>query len=128
MHAFPLPGQFGFQARPIHMSELVEPAPEHCPGPASATAGSSDACAGCPNQQICKTAPKGPDPGMYSSVCLFLYLSTFFYPIPSVPIESTSFTKLRRNGIEARLLWPPLSTTRLQTSSHPCYHIIHTYI
>lgn len=33
-----------------------------CPGTASEDAGKADACAGCPNQQICATAPKGPDP------------------------------------------------------------------
>jgi len=42
--------------------QLVEPPPEHCPGTESETAGKSAACAGCPNQQICSTAPKGPDP------------------------------------------------------------------
>lgn len=34
-----------------------------CPGPQSEAAGKSDACEGCPNQQVCATAPKGPDPG-----------------------------------------------------------------
>ncbi|OCK77501.1 P-loop containing nucleoside triphosphate hydrolase protein [Lepidopterella palustris CBS 459.81] len=42
--------------------KLVAPEPEHCPGPESLQAGKSDACAGCPNQQICASAPKGPDP------------------------------------------------------------------
>ncbi|KAJ1557712.1 Cytosolic Fe-S cluster assembly factor nubp1, partial [Nowakowskiella sp. JEL0078] len=32
-----------------------ENAPEHCP---------ADACAGCPNQNICATTPKGPDPAI----------------------------------------------------------------
>ncbi|KAI9679241.1 MAG: cytosolic Fe-S cluster assembly factor nbp35 [Caeruleum heppii] len=41
---------------------LIAPEPEHCPGPESQAAGKSDACAGCPNQAICATAPKGPDP------------------------------------------------------------------
>ncbi|EMC91788.1 hypothetical protein BAUCODRAFT_304747 [Baudoinia panamericana UAMH 10762] len=41
---------------------LVAPEPEHCPGPESNDAGKSDACAGCPNQAICASAPKGPDP------------------------------------------------------------------
>ncbi|GAB1214705.1 cytosolic Fe-S cluster assembly factor nbp35 [Aspergillus terreus] len=41
---------------------LVAPEPEHCPGPESEQAGKGDACAGCPNQNICATAPKGPDP------------------------------------------------------------------
>ncbi|KAK3063494.1 cytosolic Fe-S cluster assembly factor nbp35, partial [Coniosporium uncinatum] len=41
---------------------LVAPEPEHCPGPESQEAGKGDACAGCPNQQICASAPKGPDP------------------------------------------------------------------
>jgi len=42
--------------------QLVAPEPEHCPGPESLSAGKSSACAGCPNQQICATTPKGPDP------------------------------------------------------------------
>ncbi|TQD99521.1 hypothetical protein C1H46_014857 [Malus baccata] len=42
--------------------EIPEDANEHCPGPQSDSAGKSDACDGCPNQQICATAPKGPDP------------------------------------------------------------------
>lgn len=41
---------------------LVAPEPEHCPGPESDNAGKGDACAGCPNQAICASAPKGPDP------------------------------------------------------------------
>lgn len=41
---------------------LIAPEPEHCPGPESDQAGQGDACAGCPNQQICASAPKGPDP------------------------------------------------------------------
>ncbi|KAK6434243.1 cytosolic Fe-S cluster assembly factor nbp35 [Oleoguttula sp. CCFEE 5521] len=41
---------------------LVAPEPEHCPGPESQEAGKGDACAGCPNQAICASAPKGPDP------------------------------------------------------------------
>ncbi|KAI9789435.1 MAG: cytosolic Fe-S cluster assembly factor nbp35 [Candelina submexicana] len=42
--------------------KLVAPEPEHCPGPESIQAGKGDACAGCPNQQICASASKGPDP------------------------------------------------------------------
>ena len=41
---------------------LIAPEPEHCPGPESQSAGKADSCAGCPNQQICASAPKGPDP------------------------------------------------------------------
>ncbi|TKA33581.1 Cytosolic Fe-S cluster assembly factor NBP35 [Salinomyces thailandicus] len=41
---------------------LVAPEPEHCPGPESTQAGKGDACAGCPNQSICASTPKGPDP------------------------------------------------------------------
>lgn len=44
--------------------DIPEDANEHCPGPQSDSAGKSDACEGCPNQQICATAPKGPDPDM----------------------------------------------------------------
>ncbi|EEH18397.1 cytosolic Fe-S cluster assembly factor nbp35 [Paracoccidioides brasiliensis Pb03] len=42
--------------------KLVAPEPENCPGPESEQAGKGDACAGCPNQTICASAPKGPDP------------------------------------------------------------------
>lgn len=42
--------------------KLAAPEPEHCPGPESETAGKADSCAGCPNQAICASAPKGPDP------------------------------------------------------------------
>src|ERR1700712_4364511 len=42
--------------------KLEAPEPEHCPGPESEQAGQGDACVGCPNQKICATAPKGPDP------------------------------------------------------------------
>ncbi|XP_021738168.1 cytosolic Fe-S cluster assembly factor NBP35-like [Chenopodium quinoa] len=44
--------------------EIPEDANEHCPGTQSEEAGKSDACQGCPNQQICATAPKGPDPDL----------------------------------------------------------------
>ncbi|XP_057435312.1 cytosolic Fe-S cluster assembly factor NBP35-like [Lotus japonicus] len=44
--------------------DIPEDANEHCPGPQSDSAGKSDACEGCPNQQICATAPKGPDPDL----------------------------------------------------------------
>ncbi|QDZ18006.1 NUBPL iron-transfer P-loop NTPase [Chloropicon primus] len=39
-----------------------EGANEGCPGTQDENAGRANACAGCPNQEICKTAPKGPDP------------------------------------------------------------------
>ncbi|KAF2866416.1 hypothetical protein BDV95DRAFT_672022 [Massariosphaeria phaeospora] len=42
--------------------KLLAPEPEHCPGPESQQAGTADSCAGCPNQKICASAPKGPDP------------------------------------------------------------------
>ncbi|KAG0314389.1 cytosolic Fe-S cluster assembly factor nbp35 [Dissophora globulifera] len=41
-----------------------ENAPEHCPGTESEQAGMASACDGCPNQNICATAPKGPDPDL----------------------------------------------------------------
>lgn len=36
--------------------------PHNCPGPESQSAGHADQCAGCPSQQACRSAPKGPDP------------------------------------------------------------------
>ncbi|VVT56388.1 uncharacterized protein SAPINGB_P005032 [Magnusiomyces paraingens] len=44
--------------------ELTAPEPEHCPGTESELAGQADACQGCPNQEICASAPKGPDPDL----------------------------------------------------------------
>ncbi|KAK2845294.1 cytosolic Fe-S cluster assembly factor nbp35 [Arthroderma sp. PD_2] len=57
----PLLGDFGPGAAK-DAPDLVAPEPEHCPGPTSSQAGQGDACAGCPNQAICASAPKGPDP------------------------------------------------------------------
>ncbi|KAL1555761.1 cytosolic Fe-S cluster assembly factor nbp35 [Salvia divinorum] len=45
-------------------NEVPENANEHCPGTQSESAGKSDACEGCPNQEACATAPKGPDPDL----------------------------------------------------------------
>ncbi|GAA5905811.1 hypothetical protein JCM6882_000466 [Rhodosporidiobolus microsporus] len=45
-------------------SNIPEDAPEHCPGTESEIAGTADGCAGCPNQDACATAPKGPDPDL----------------------------------------------------------------
>lgn len=47
---------------PIYNGKLAAPEPEHCPGTESELAGQADACVGCPNQEICASAPKGPDP------------------------------------------------------------------
>ncbi|TID21207.1 hypothetical protein CANINC_003487 [Pichia inconspicua] len=44
------------------LSELNQPEPEHCPGPASEKAGQADACQTCDNKDICTSLPKGPDP------------------------------------------------------------------
>jgi len=56
------PTQIDLAAPPKVAPKLVAPEPEHCPGPESNLAGKGDACAGCPNQSICASAPKGPDP------------------------------------------------------------------
>eukprot|EP00889_Picochlorum_renovo_P003247 jgi/Picre1/30277/NNA_005641.t1 len=45
-------------------SHVPDNAPESCPGTNSEQAGKASACAGCPNQKICSTAPKGPDPDL----------------------------------------------------------------
>ncbi|MQM09155.1 hypothetical protein Taro_042022 [Colocasia esculenta] len=50
--------------RQTSQGEIPENANEHCPGPQSDSAGKSDACKGCPNQEACATAPKGPDPDL----------------------------------------------------------------
>ncbi|OAY29587.1 cytosolic Fe-S cluster assembly factor NBP35 isoform X1 [Manihot esculenta] len=44
--------------------EIPENANENCPGPQSESAGKSDDCQGCPNQEACASAPKGPDPDL----------------------------------------------------------------
>ncbi|XP_027100552.1 cytosolic Fe-S cluster assembly factor NBP35-like [Coffea arabica] len=48
--------------------DVPENANEHCPGTQSESAGKSDACKGCPNQEACATAPKGPDPDLVTIV------------------------------------------------------------
>ncbi|KAL4325320.1 hypothetical protein GQ457_11G029660 [Hibiscus cannabinus] len=57
---------FSLRTKPsaIENGEIPENANEDCPGPSSKAAGKSDACQGCPNQEACATAPKGPDPGL----------------------------------------------------------------
>ena len=42
--------------------EVPEDANVGCPGTDDDQAGKADACNGCPNQEVCATAPKGPDP------------------------------------------------------------------
>ncbi|KAI8361280.1 P-loop containing nucleoside triphosphate hydrolase protein [Mortierella sp. GBAus27b] len=51
---------------PLTMTPATAPenAPEHCPGTDSEQAGKASACEGCPNQNACATAPKGPDPDL----------------------------------------------------------------
>ncbi|KAM0926188.1 hypothetical protein ACQ4PT_003712 [Festuca glaucescens] len=44
--------------------DVPEDANDHCPGTQSDAAGKAESCAGCPNQQICATAPTGPDPDL----------------------------------------------------------------
>ncbi|KAL8793690.1 MAG: hypothetical protein Q9195_003739 [Heterodermia aff. obscurata] len=58
------PVQIDLTAATKNTPTLVAPEPEHCPGPESNLAGKGDACAGCPNQIICATTPKGPDPDL----------------------------------------------------------------
>ncbi|KAK4798550.1 hypothetical protein SAY86_030876 [Trapa natans] len=64
--------------------EVPENANDNCPGTASEAAGKADACQGCPNQQACATAPKGPDPGAllpsysYSHTAFFFLLTLWF--------------------------------------------------
>ncbi|KDN39830.1 P-loop containing nucleoside triphosphate hydrolase protein [Tilletiaria anomala UBC 951] len=41
---------------------VPENAPAHCPGTDSDQAGLASACQGCPNQNVCASTPKGPDP------------------------------------------------------------------
>lgn len=43
---------------------VPENAPAHCPGTESEDAGKASACDGCPNQSVCASTPKGPDPDL----------------------------------------------------------------
>ncbi len=38
-----------------------------CPGTDSEDRGKGTACQGCPNQTVCASTPKGPDPGIINS-------------------------------------------------------------
>ena len=42
----------------LSTAALLQDAPESCPGPETEKAGKSEACYGCPNQNICATAPQ----------------------------------------------------------------------
>ncbi|KAF8069438.1 NBP35 [Scenedesmus sp. PABB004] len=46
------------------MGDVPSNAPAHCPGTQSEDAGKAAGCAGCPNQAVCASAPKGPDPDL----------------------------------------------------------------
>ena len=51
------------EAKSQETGDKPENAPEHCPGVKSDEAGKADACAGCPNQQICASGEaKKEDP------------------------------------------------------------------
>lgn len=41
---------------------IPDNAPKDCPGTLTKESGRASACQGCPNQQACLSAPKGPDP------------------------------------------------------------------
>ncbi|XP_076462008.1 cytosolic Fe-S cluster assembly factor NUBP1 homolog [Babylonia areolata] len=46
------------------MADVPKDAPQHCPGTESDAAGKASACQGCPNQSLCSSLPKGPDPAI----------------------------------------------------------------
>ncbi|OMJ11792.1 Cytosolic Fe-S cluster assembly factor NBP35 [Smittium culicis] len=46
----------------LAQTPIPENANDHCVGPDSEQAGLAENCQGCPNQKICESAPKGPDP------------------------------------------------------------------
>lgn len=46
------------------VGDVPDNANQHCPGTEADAAGKAAACQGCPNQQICAAAPKGPDPDL----------------------------------------------------------------
>ncbi|KAL3877442.1 hypothetical protein ACJMK2_035239 [Sinanodonta woodiana] len=46
------------------MADVPDNAPKLCPGTRSEKAGEDKACSGCPNQSVCASAPKGPDPAI----------------------------------------------------------------
>ena len=56
------PIQMDLSAPLKNTPNLIAPEPEHCPGPESKLAGQGSACDTCPNQKICASTPKGPDP------------------------------------------------------------------
>lgn len=46
---------------PTTNGSVPDDANAHCPGTESEEAGKASSCAGCPNQQVCSSAEKGPD-------------------------------------------------------------------
>ena len=49
-----------------------------CVGTDSELAGKAAGCEGCPNQEACATAPKGPDPGALAAA------TSHFLPVPCI--------------------------------------------
>ncbi|GLJ30052.1 hypothetical protein SUGI_0594300 [Cryptomeria japonica] len=57
--------------------QIIEDANEHCPGQEAESTRKINACEGCPNQQICAIAHKGPDPGLYKILFLNIFTMQF---------------------------------------------------
>ncbi|KAJ7547523.1 hypothetical protein O6H91_08G089400 [Diphasiastrum complanatum] len=57
-------GTSGYANGGVVVGDVPQNANEHCPGTEAEAAGKAAACEGCPNQEVCATAPKGPDPDL----------------------------------------------------------------
>ncbi|XP_062185671.1 uncharacterized protein LOC133889204 isoform X3 [Phragmites australis] len=69
--------------------DVPENGNDHFLGTQSESAGKSEACAGCPNQQICASAPKGPDPGTHGSRVYYSFSRTYVFLVKLTKIRST---------------------------------------
>ncbi|CAK9161721.1 unnamed protein product [Ilex paraguariensis] len=125
--------------------EIPENANEHCPGPQSESAGNSDACDGCPNQQVCASvalllkAPtlKGIPPGNDESLSMRRIVTNSTYKVDALIkrlpclLEKRKLlswsTKVETQSLPVRSIKPFLVLTRISRtiySINPIFPVV----
>ncbi|XP_062185669.1 uncharacterized protein LOC133889204 isoform X1 [Phragmites australis] len=87
--------------------DVPENGNDHFLGTQSESAGKSEACAGCPNQQICASAPKGPDPVQYSvehTACIQLRRFCWRWALLVIPFYFVILLSLWYRGYVQKIL------------------------
>jgi hypothetical protein len=97
---------------PMHLSVWIVPCDSiishlDCPGTESKEAGSAAACAGCPNQQECASAPKGPDPSIS-------YINDRLQQVKKKLLILSGKGGVGKSTVTAQLAWSFASNPRTQ--------------